>query len=96
LLTAIARASIPRLHILIISRSYPEIPVDELELKGLCKEISQNLFEFTQEETVELFAQNGFQLSAKEQILLCNNTDGWVAAIYLASTIKTKGNCCRW
>ncbi len=84
LLTAIARASIPRLHIFIISRSYPEIPVDELELKGLCKELSQNLFEFTQEETVELFAQNGFPLSAEEQTLLCNNTDGWVAAIYLA------------
>ena len=91
LLTTIARSSIPRLHILIISRNYPKIPVDELELKGLCKELSQNLFEFTREETVELFAQNGFQLSTEEQALLCNNTDGWVAAIYL-SLIKYAEN----
>ncbi|MDD2554426.1 MAG: LuxR C-terminal-related transcriptional regulator [Desulfotomaculaceae bacterium] len=91
LLTIIARASIPQLHILIISRSYPEMPINELELKGLCRELSQDRFEFTREETVELFRQNGFQLSAEEQTLLCNITDGWVAAIYL-SLIKYAEN----
>ncbi len=83
LLTAIARASLSKLHIVIISRSIPEIPIEELALKGLCMELSQDEFEFNEEETVELFVRNGFLLSSVEQELLVKNTDGWVAAIYL-------------
>lgn len=83
LLTALARACIANLHIVLISRSIPEIPIDELELKGLCMELSQDKFEFNGEETLELFALNGFSLSSEEQELLVKNTDGWVAAIYL-------------
>jgi LuxR family maltose regulon positive regulatory protein len=84
LLTAFARSAVPKLHIVIISRSIPEIPIEELALKGLCMELSQHSFEFNREETVELFERNGFLLSPEEQTLLVKNTDGWIAAIYLA------------
>lgn len=84
LLTAIARASISKLHIVLISRSIPDISIDELALKGMCMELSQDQFEFNGEETVELFKRNGFLLSIEEQAMLVKNTDGWVAAIYLS------------
>ena len=84
LITAIAMAAVSKLHIVLISLSIPEIPIDELKLKGLCIDVSQDYFEFNVTETVELFERNGFLLSLEEQELLVKNTDGWVAAIYLA------------
>ncbi len=84
LITCIAGERVSNLHIVLISRSIPEIPIEELILKGLCIELSQDKFEFNKEETIELFVQNGFLLSPKEQELLVKNTDGWAAAIYLA------------
>ncbi len=83
-LMAFARADVSKLHIVIISRSIPNISIDELVLKGLCIEIPQDKFEFNKEETVEFFERNGIVLSCEEQDLLIRNTDGWVAAIYLA------------
>jgi len=84
LLTFFARAAVDNLHIVLISRALPEIPVEELALKGLCIELSQDSFEFNEEETGELFAQNGFMLTPEELDRLHKKTDGWVAAIYLA------------
>lgn len=84
LLTVLARAAVPKLHLVVISRSYPEIPVEELALKGLCQELSQDRFEFDAKETVDLFSLNGFSLNTREQASLCQITDGWTAAIYLA------------
>lgn len=84
LITYFAQAAIHNLHIVLISRTLPKIPVEELALKGLCIELSQDSFEFTKEETGDLFAQNGFPLAPEELELLYLNTDGWAAAIYLA------------
>ncbi len=84
LLTVLAQAAVPELHLVVISRSYPEIPVEELALKGLCQELSQDKFEFDTKETIELFNLNGFSLATREQTLLYQITDGWTAAIYLA------------
>ena len=84
LLTVLARAAVPDLHLIVISRSYPEIPVEELILKGMCLELSQGSMEFNTAETAELFALNGFHLSEQDRELLCRVTDGWTAAVYLA------------
>ncbi|MDX9872807.1 MAG: helix-turn-helix transcriptional regulator, partial [Clostridia bacterium] len=84
LLTFFARAALNNLHIVLISRTLPKIPVEELSLKGLCIELSQDSFEFNKEETGKLFAQNGFPLTPEELKRLHINTDGWTAAIYLA------------
>lgn len=84
LLTFFARSALNNLHIVLISRTLPKIPVEELSLKGLCLELSQDSFEFNKEETGELFAQNGFSLTPEELQRLHSNTDGWTAAIYLA------------
>ncbi len=84
LLTVLARAAVPELHLVVLSRSYPEIPVEELALKGLCRELSQERFEFDAKETLELFSLNGFSLNPREQASLYQITDGWTAAIYLA------------
>ena len=84
LITAITRMSIPNLHLVVLSRSYPDLPVEELALKGLCLDISQNVFEFDYKETAELFALNGFHLNDGKKAQLYRITDGWTAAIYLA------------
>ncbi len=78
-----AKKNDSKLHIMLISRSIPAIPIEELSLKGLCIELPQDEFEFNEEETVDLFEINNFFLSKKEQNLLIRNTDGWAAAIYL-------------
>ena len=83
-LLTFCRAALSNLHIVLISRTLPKIPVEELSLKGLCIELSQDSFEFNKEETGELFAQNGFPLTPEELKRLHKNTDGWTAAIYLA------------
>jgi LuxR family transcriptional regulator, maltose regulon positive regulatory protein len=84
LLTALALAAIPDLHLVVLSRNYPEITVEELILKGMCLELSQNSMEFDAMETAELFALNGFPLNSQDQALLYRITDGWTAAVYLA------------
>lgn len=82
LLVALARAAVPGLHLIVISRSYPEIPVEELILKGMCLELSQGSMEFNAAETAELFALNGFHLNERDRELLYRITDGWTAAVY--------------
>jgi LuxR family maltose regulon positive regulatory protein len=84
LLTALARAAIPGLHLIVISRSYPEIPIEELILKGICLELSQAAMEYNAAETAELFALNGFHPDEGEREALSRITDGWTAAVYLA------------
>lgn len=82
--TALARASMPHFHVVLLSRTYPNIPLDELMLKGLAGELTQASMEFTSEETARFFALNGFDLTPEEETVLNRITDGWTAAIYLA------------
>lgn len=60
------------------------MPVQELELKDLCKTFSQNDLEFIFSEISDLFKLNGFSLTIDEQKLIYKNTEGWTSAIYLA------------
>lgn len=83
LLITFVKAEIEDFHIILISRTMPPFPVQEFQLKNLCKVLSQNDLEFTFQEIHELFKLNGFLLESEEQKLLHKNTEGWTSAIYL-------------
>lgn len=83
LLIAFANINVPNFHIMVLSRTIPDIPVTELELKGLCKTCSQDDLEFTFDEINDLFKLNSFHLTINEKELIYKNTEGWTSAIYL-------------
>lgn len=84
LLIAFVKNSIPNFHIVLTSRTMPNLPIEEFKLKGLCKACSQNDLEFTLDEINALFELNGSSLNTEEQKLIYKNTEGWTSAIYLA------------
>ena len=55
LIERLVRANIEGFHILILSRTVPELNIDELTLKGHCYTIGSNLFEMTVAEIKEFF-----------------------------------------
>ena len=84
LLEAIVRIKIPHLHIVIISRIYPDFQYNELFLKGYCFILEQDDFAFSLDEIVAFYHLNGFSLKTSTLTLLMHDTDGWVSAIYLS------------
>lgn len=71
-------------HIILISRTYPEIAYEEMLLKGYCEVINQYNLTLNKEETDEIFRKNQIQLSPQELEQLYAYTDGWISAVYLS------------
>ncbi len=84
LVEAIVNAYISNLHIVIISRNYPEFSYKKLCKKGSCFLMNKNDISFTLEEQILFFELNGFKLNEEEQNKLFKQTDGWTSAIYLS------------
>lgn len=76
--------NVPHLHIILISRTYPDIPYEELLLSGCCAVINQQNLTLNVEETKEIFRLNNVELSDKELCELYEYTDGWISAVYLS------------
>ena len=76
--------NVPHLHIILISRTYPDIPYEELLLRGCCAVINQQNLTLNIEETKEIFMLNNVELSDKELSELYEYTDGWISAVYLS------------
>lgn len=74
---------IENLHILIISRTYPDMPYEELMLKGYCTVIDQQLLTLSRAEVEEVFSCNGAVLSRELMDEIYRYTDGWISAVYL-------------
>ena len=72
-LTGLALKNIPNLHVVLICRILPEIPIDELVLKGLCSTL--NDLEFSYEEIGDMFKINGLNIKENEQLRLAEKTD---------------------
>lgn len=75
---------IPNLYICIISRFYPDIPYEEMYMKGYCMLLGQRSFILTKNEIDEFFQINGQTLAEEELNVLYRYTDGWMSAVYLA------------
>ncbi|AET66097.1 ATP-dependent transcriptional regulator [Desulfosporosinus orientis DSM 765] len=83
LVERIVRAKIEGLHILILSRTKPDISMDELMLKGYCYQIKSNLFEVSNDEIKEYFQLYGVEISEDMAEDVYNISEGWVSAVYL-------------
>lgn len=80
----IAFETIPKLHIVLISRNMPKIKYIEYEIKGKCFIMWQEDLEFTLEETKKIFEINGFNLNEYENNHIYNYTSGWTTPTYLS------------
>lgn len=93
LLTRIVFEDIEQLHILLIGRIYPEIPFEEMLLKGYCFIIDQRMMALSKEEAGEVFKINGISLSEDEFRKMEEYTDGWISAVYLFLFEYNKNKC---
>lgn len=75
----------PTLHMIIISRSDPPLPLARLRARGQLTEIRQQDLRFTSTETEQFLNQlMGLNLSAEGAAALQTRTEGWVAGLQLA------------
>jgi LuxR family maltose regulon positive regulatory protein len=73
-------------HLIIGSRSLPDIGLGRLRVHGQLLEVDVDCLRFSIEETVEFLANRGVANLGFDQLaLLHQKTDGWVAALRLAS-----------
>lgn len=72
------------IHIIMITRVYPDIPYEEMVLRGQCGTIDQLMLSLSMEETKEVFLINGLVLTEDELNRIYEYTDGWISAVYLA------------
>lgn len=77
-------ADIPSLHIVLISRTQPRLPYEEMIIKNRCIRLEQYQLSLTRQELFLFFKENGFLLSEADLQTLYDYTDGWIAAAYLA------------
>lgn len=80
---SLARAWVPGLRILLLSRSRPDLPLEEMRLKGLATIFGQELLTFTSREAEELFALHGVhdQEAARRA---WEFSEGWAAALWVS------------
>lgn len=76
--------SVDKLHILIISRIYPDISYEEKIIKGECAIFNQKNLTLSKEDTKKIFNINNIDLNKDELSSLYKYTDGWISAVYLS------------
>ncbi|MBK5245963.1 MAG: AAA family ATPase [Peptostreptococcaceae bacterium] len=83
LIEQIVRLNIDGFHILILSRTTPEISIDELILKGYCYLIKYDLFVVSIAEIKKYFKLNGYDISIDTAKQVYDISEGWISAVYL-------------
>ncbi|MGI6711858.1 MAG: LuxR C-terminal-related transcriptional regulator [Bacillota bacterium] len=83
LVEKIIKAKINGLHVLIISRTRPEMNIDELMLKGYCFLFKNDLFELSQDEIIAYFRLFNQDISPDTARQVYYNSEGWITAVYL-------------
>jgi LuxR family maltose regulon positive regulatory protein len=81
------------LHIVLISRYFKFLNIEELALKGFLYYVKKECFEFTQKEIVYYYKLCDINLKDKEANQLLAVTEGWISALYLMMlNFKEKGS----
>jgi LuxR family maltose regulon positive regulatory protein len=79
------------IHLILSSRSDPQLPLGRLRARGELNEIRTYQLAFTEEEAATLLNEKmGLDIDPDDLLLLMNRTEGWPAAIYLASLTLQK------
>ena len=82
----------PQMHIIIITREDPQLPLARYRARGQLTELRAADLRFTPGEATEFFNQvTGLCLSAENIAALETRTEGWIAGMQLAS-ISMQGN----
>ena len=86
LLSELARHWPKPLHLVLISRISPPIPLDNLRAKGMLHEIRTQDLRFTPEETADYLSRTQFALMGHSALpLLEERFEGWPAGLHLAA-----------
>ena len=73
-----------RLHLVMVGRCDPGLPLHQYRLDGSMAEIRSAQLAFTPEETRELFHAAGVRVSAPVAQALCEQAEGWAVGLRLA------------
>jgi LuxR family maltose regulon positive regulatory protein len=73
------------LHVVLISRRDPSLPLHRRRLAGELTEVRSADLRFTLEDTGDMLSRLGISLSAESTALLHERTEGWVAGLRLAA-----------
>lgn len=83
LIERVVYEEIPNLHIMILSRTFPDISYEEMFLKGYCTILDQKSLALSREESERIFSIHGISLTEPEKNKMYEYTNGWIAAVYL-------------
>lgn len=72
-------------HVVITSRTYPNLGLAKLKLRGRLKEMCETELMFRTDEVIDLFMLNGVQLEAGIADAITDYTKGWPVAVKLLS-----------
>ena len=79
------------LHVVLAARSDPRVPLGRLRLQERLVEIRDAELRFDEDETAQLLAGEGLDLSAEHVQRLWTLTEGWVASVALAAMTLRSG-----
>lgn len=85
LIQRVVSEQIPYLHIVLISRRIPYLPIEELVMKGLCATLDFDDLTFTYADAKNYFKLIGFSDDETVQKQIYEDSRGWIAALYLMS-----------
>jgi LuxR family maltose regulon positive regulatory protein len=88
----------PRMHLVLATRTDPELPLSRLRVRGQLLEIRSGDLRFTQEEATDFLLQRmGLPLSEEDIATLHCRTEGWVAGLQLAAlSLRKRQDLSSW
>jgi LuxR family transcriptional regulator, maltose regulon positive regulatory protein len=76
----------PQLHLMLITRADPPLPLSRLRVRGDLAELRAEELRFNPGEALEFFSERlGSQLSGRDVLRLLARTEGWAAGLQLAA-----------
>ena len=76
----------PQMHLVIVTREDPPLPLARLRARGQVTDIRQSDLKFTEEETADFLRQvMQLDLSPADVAILQQRTEGWIAGLQLAA-----------
>ncbi len=81
------------MHLVVLTREDPLLPVARLRARGQLLEIRQNDLRFTPYEAAEYFHRGGIMIDTAEVVALERHTEGWAAGLQLAAlSLRGRGD----
>lgn len=82
-ISQIVQAGIHKIHLVLLSREYPDIPIHEWEMKGICNTVTAKTLAFTGREMESYLDQIGFRADRDVRKAMIQLSNGWIAFLYL-------------